>query len=122
MSKLLTKDRWLKIKEEQEKLIQKFDIFEAGVSFPEKYAKAEECTRTSWLGVFTGAIYKFDLENCKIFGKEITNLSDFEFGVLLEKYFSYMENIIIKEFSTIIDPFKDMISEYRTETVKILNS
>lgn len=96
---------------EKDKLLETIEIFSEGISFPQKYDKKEECTRTSWITDLKSVINDIDLENGVINGRELTT-KGVRLGAIMSLYVLKMENIIKKEFGKIIPPFDRILEQF----------
>lgn len=100
---------------EKDKLLETIEIFSEGISFPQKYDKKEECTRTLWITDLKFAIKDIDLENGLINERDL----GLRIGFTLSRYVLNMENIIKKEFGKVISPFDRILEQFLNKIIDI---
>ncbi len=118
--KKLTDEQIQKLIGLQKELLEKIDIFYSGLMFPELFATRDECPRKQWIQVLRPRVKRLDLEERKLNSRSISDYTDFELGMALEKYFAQIREIFLEEFGKIISPFDTIIPEYESALTEIL--
>lgn len=120
--KKMTDEQIKKLREARKDLLEKIDIFYSGLMFPETFARNEECKRKQWIEVLRVRVKMLDVEKCELYNKSIPNHTEFELGMMIERYFASIRELLLEEFGKVISPFDTIILEYERIVIEALKS
>lgn len=101
----ITEKQTEEFKEEREKLLHDFYIFEEGINFSERYTEVE-VRRKQWIEIVCNRINSLKIE-------ELRKMNADEYGYVISDYISSIEKAILMEFSRVIPPFDLIIHSYK---------
>ena len=120
--KKLTEEQYQRFVSVRNRFLEDVSIFEDGILFLEKHVEHHECGDKLWLYKLKDTINALDFEKNEIGGKSFTDCDDFTLGIIIAKYFSKMEAIMLSNFGEVVSPFDKLLSEYFENIISILRT
>ena len=118
----LTDEQIRQIDEARENFLEKLDTFKLGLLFPEMYAEQQKCPRKQWIEVLILRVKAFDVKNWELNCKRLSDYTNFETGMMIERYFREIQELFLQEFRKIIEPFSIALLEYQDAVYEVLKN